>query len=900
MADLKAQLEIGADVSGVEAGVGKAKKAINSLGVAVQDSNSKASKSIDRYVQSLQTQAATMGKSARETELYKLALKGASDAQLKAADSAIRLRENYEKGEAVAQRMRASFVALGAIAATGLIAAAVAIDQLLKKAGDYQDMAEKFGDSAENFASLAVAAGTAGVQMDVVGAATAKLTKNLTGVDDESKDAGAAIAALGLSIQDFKALAPADQMEAVAKALANFEDGAQKTAVAMALFGKSGAELLPFLKELGAEGGRQVILTQEQIRLADEYSDRQARLRTELGLHAQALATQVIPTLDSFREALSDLAKDQEHSATAAELMQGAINAGVVIFQTIAVVASEVGFVLKGVGREIGAMSAQLVALAHLDFAGFTAISDAVKEDAARARAELDKFQARVMAIGQPAPAKDPDADREARRFASQAAGGRKKLVFNGADKDSQNKAKEEAKARLAFDLEQIKAGAEAVTNIYGNAQKIMEAQRAAGLLDDQEYYAAKQGFVRLNGEVQERELQAEIARMQRENLAGKDRIDNDRKIAEARAKLAKVQQDSTAQQIVLDTQEAASARQRAAALLSARQSAQDYYDEQERQRARELASLGQGKLERGLMAGINQIEDRYASQRRDLENQRAQLELEGKFTEESRKQYEARLAIITEFQDKSISSYTGYYARLIEQQQNWSAGANEALKNYFDETQNTYKSTEALVTNAFQGMEDALVEFVKTGKLNFKELVNSILADIARIMIRKNVTGPLANALQGAFGGGSGSYGAVGSSSGADFSAFFASAKGNVFQTPGLKAYSNKIVNSPTMFAFAKGAGLMGEAGPEAIMPLRRGPDGRLGVDAAQNGSGGVTIVNNLPVGIGKVDERRDSNGDRVLVIQQAVEATAAALNDPNSRVSRAMRSNYNVTRNR
>ncbi|EJK8622379.1 phage tail tape measure protein, partial [Morganella morganii] len=59
------------------------------------------------------------------------------------------------------------------------------------------------------------------------------------------------------------------------------------------------------------------------------------------------------------------------------------------------------------------------------------------------------------------------------------------------------------------------------------------------------------------------------------------------------------------------------------------------------------------------------------------------------------------------------------------------------------------------------------------------------------------------------------------------------ANAKGGVYDSPGLSAYSNQIVSTPTYFAFAKGAGLMGEAGPEAIMPLTRAADGSLGVRA-------------------------------------------------------------------
>lgn len=65
--------------------------------------------------------------------------------------------------------------------------------------------------------------------------------------------------------------------------------------------------------------------------------------------------------------------------------------------------------------------------------------------------------------------------------------------------------------------------------------------------------------------------------------------------------------------------------------------------------------------------------------------------------------------------------------------------------------------------------------------------------------------------------------------------------ADGGVYRSAGLSQYSGSIVNRPTFFAFARGAAVMGEAGPEAILPLRRGTDGKLGVVAA--GSGGMAM---------------------------------------------------------
>lgn len=407
-------------------------------------------------------------------------------------------REAVKRAKAIEKVFDAAGTAAGvafSAALAGAIAGAAVFDTLIKKVGDFQDIAEKTGGSAEGFASFAVAAATAGVEMNTVASASIRLTHGLTAVDDESKAAGAAIEALGLNIKEFKGLAPEDQIEAVAKALGEFEDGAGKTAAAVALFGKAGAELLPFLKELEAQGGRQVKLTSEQIQLADEYADSQARIAAEISQQAQLISAEALPAVNGLLQAISDLTKDQDFAAVASGVLTGAFSAALTVVQALTVLVSDLGFVFVGVGREIGAVAAQLVALARLDFQGFRAISEAVKEDGKRARAELEKFQARILSIGNQAPLDD-----EARRRLGRGVG-LPALKFEGAQTGNKEKAKQSEADRYLETLQKqlektqdLTVAEQVLIDITsGRLGKVTAAQKESLLLTARQIDAAKE-----------------------------------------------------------------------------------------------------------------------------------------------------------------------------------------------------------------------------------------------------------------------------------------------------------------------------------------------------------------------------------------------------------------------
>ena len=145
-------------------------------------------------------------------------------------------------------------------------------------------------------------------------------------------------------------------------------------------------------------------------------------------------------------------------------------------------------------------------------------------------------------------------------------------------------------------------------------------------------------------------------------------------------------------------------------------------------------------------------------------------------------------------------------------------------LKSFNDSIKTIQESMADVVVKGIKGMEDALVNFVMTGKLNFKNLANSIISDMARIVIQQTITKPFTNFISGIF-----------------------SANGNAFVDGKVQKYAyGGVVNKPTFFPMANGGvGLMGEAGyPEAILPLKRGSNGKLGVQST-GGSIGNIVVN-------------------------------------------------------
>ncbi|MFL1391570.1 phage tail tape measure protein [Pseudomonas tritici] len=359
----------------------------------------------------------------------------------------------------------------------------------------------------------------------------------------------------------------------------------------------------------------------------------------------------------------------------------------------------------------------------------------------------------------------------------------------------------------------------------YRNAQKELEAQQKAGVVSLSDY--AKQRSALINQEKDDltaayhAEIDALEAAKAKKGTTAAQSIQLDQKIADARQGLVKAQKDADSQLTVIATNEKGRLEQLTAA-------SEAYVNQLERQRAalaaagsRAANGLGLGDREAGLQASLDATTDKFNDERAKLLDRRKTAP-----DKYSKDDYERDLASLEDAERKYRDTVVDNYGKMSEAQDDWRKGATSAFENYLESARDMSGQAKSLVTGAFGEMEDSLVNFALNGKLSFADLTKSIVADMARIATRQAASS-IFSSIASAWGGGGTSFG---SSIG---SAITANAKGGVYDSPSLSSFSNQIHDKPQMFAFAKGAGIFAEAGPEAIMPLTRSTDGSLGVRA-------------------------------------------------------------------
>lgn len=211
--------------------------------------------------------------------------------------------------EADIKRMGA---ALGAVAAATAGAVAALGAQAIKTAAEFDQMSKKVGVSVESLSTLAYAAQQSDVSLEALQGSLVKISKNAVDAANGTGAATDAFATLGIEVKDASGKIKSGDtlLREIADKFAGFEDGATKTALAVKLFGRAGADLVPLLNEGSAgieameERARALGLeiSTNTAREAERFGDLVADLGNLTKGFGNDIAEQLLPSLNSMAE----------------------------------------------------------------------------------------------------------------------------------------------------------------------------------------------------------------------------------------------------------------------------------------------------------------------------------------------------------------------------------------------------------------------------------------------------------------------------------------------------------------------------------------------------------------------------------------------------------------------
>ncbi len=635
-----------------------------------------------------------------------------------------------------------------AIAGSAVVAGLTAVVRQSINAGDELfNLQAKTGIAAKALIGIGNAAKLADVDMAALGKGLTKLNVNLVKAAEGNEGLARKFEALGVEVKDANGqVAPADKvLGQIANRFADMPDGAQKAAAAVALFGKSGADLIPLLNE-GADSMEKFTykVGEDFAARSDLFSD----TITELGIKTQGfgleLTDSLLPALQSILEVFGDLFDTKQDFNALFEVIKFGLRAiSTVIFATIKLVDAFIKNAVAAVEVVQKAFSGDLAGAA-------AAYQNRVGDLLTQARADFAEIQ--KIWMDSPSPG------------TGRRTGGRSMAL----DTSAQDQRAAAAASRAAA----------ADRKAANERERLLE--RRASLTQ------------RAN------DLQRELS----ENLE-----DVDRKISGVGA--------SSFGKLQLQREQAVSENNRLIDSLTL----------QVVELAREAQKLG-GQLDLApFKALINSLsEANVALANREYADGLADIGIEAR---------DAAIAL-TDFGTAAVNQ-----AGVL-------GGAKQGVASYLESIGTLADSIEGITTNAFKGLEDAIVSLTTTGTFNFRQFALSVIEELTRMVTRMLVIAPLLQFIQSLIPGGP--FATAGKNLtgigalATKIPGFSLNEMGNVFAENGIQKFARGgIVNKPTLFPFAKGVGLMGEAGPEAILPLRRGSDGRLGVSAA--GGGSVTV---------------------------------------------------------
>lgn len=726
-------------------------------------------------------------------------------------------------------------IAGAAIATTGAAAAAgitVAVSQALERMDEMSKAAQRIGTATENIAGLQLAFELGGSSAEAMQGAMVKLA-------DKAAEGSAAFEALGIhvratdgSLKDTRAL-----IAEVADKFAGYADGAQKTALAVELFGRTGAELIPILNGGAAgfadmdEQARKLGLTidNETAKAAEYFNDQLALVK----MQAQGLATQftvgLMPSLIAVADGFFATA-DSSDSARAA----GAALGGVLV------------------------NLAQLAMTAAAAFRELTVrIADAFNRSAAWANKTSKNLDARLggsmagyladMTSMQPGVAKAAH-DAEIARMNNPAAQQQlaATLAQNTREYEAAIKAADEALSASIADIhDNLTAGLQAMQQ-SAERTRTAHSEAARGTLDRLRKLPQAPGLPGAGGGGGR---SAGGGRRSAGRGGGGRSIgrDTDRDAQQFARLLANLREEGERLQHALDQMALNDGLVSQYDRLTTLQRDMRHNAEQYKGLTAEQTSLLEEQA--AVVDALHQrraVAEMGGDNARKLDDMRFEIEMLGKTAEEV-----ARLTFHREQEQRVKELSAGASADTIAALQ----AEAQQVKNTYDELQRLRETREAQLANAgfawsdvfrtmaddarsytevmkdgaisaFNGIGDAIGNLVATGKANFRDMAVSVLQDMSKMLAKWAVVQAVTGIAK-SFG----------------FGGFLPQAAGGAW-LDGVQFFARGgVVSRPTLFGHAGGLGVMGEAGAEAIMPLKRGRNGKLGVQLEGGGGQNITI---------------------------------------------------------
>jgi lambda family phage tail tape measure protein len=393
--------------------------------------------------------------------------------------------------------------------------------------------------------------------------------------------------------------------------------------------------------------------------------------------------------------------------------------------------------------------------------------------------------------------------------------------------------------AENSAQLQDFKDSLAATTAAFADQQKVLDAKRKGDLISQADYYTQSEKLAQDSADAQVAAINKEIAVLQARSVTGVADVNNQKKIAELQADAAKIEADAVQKVTLLHIDEQAETKKSTDAINNYIAALQQQTDAHKAEVQAQVDSISMGDKEYARLQDLNKITEEAAKQQLNLAKARS----EGRIDQST---YDTETKALQDAVDQRVKIEKDGFNQIDAAQSNWLNGANKAYQNFADEAADTAGTTQKIFTDAFNGLSGVITDFITKGKADFKGFLDSLVAEIVQAAVKKQLADTFGSffGLSGSAGGDtSGKGGSLGSISDLFSGSFLGFAKGGAFGPQGqIQAFANGgIVDSPSFFGFGNGSlGVVGEAGEEGILPLRRGPNGKLGVESHGGQSGG------------------------------------------------------------